>query len=104
MKLKLLDLTLVQGVNIDRSMNLPSESYYVESESQDKTIYRLKEPFEEELSVMQVEIQFNSNIRVGVVNREEKSLCLGADPGFTDFESHVLRFERFVKMPLEMAA
>ena len=52
---------------------------------------------------MQVEIQFNSNIRAGIVNREDKSLCLGADPDFTDFESHVLRFERFVKVPREMA-
>ena len=53
---------------------------------------------------MQVEIQFTSNLRLGLEHKHAtERLMLGAPKEFTsEFETHFLRFERYVKMPLEM--
>ena len=52
-----------------------------------------------DLSIIQVEVEFQSNIRVGVEHKKEPQLILGASKDYSDYESHILTFERYVKMP-----
>lgn len=53
---------------------------------------------------MQIEIQFTSNLRLGIEHtKASDKLFLGVPKDHTSmFETHFLRFERYVKMPLEM--
>jgi hypothetical protein len=48
-------------------------------------------------------MQFTGNLRLGIHHIDDKSLTIGAPSDFNkDFESHVLRFERYFKLPLEL--
>ena len=57
-----------------------------------------------DINFMQVEIQFTSNLRLGLEHKKaSEKLFLGAPKEFTnEFEVHHLRFERYIKMPLDM--
>ena len=57
-----------------------------------------------DISFMSIEIQFTSNLRLGLEHKKASDkLFLGAPKEISSFhESHFLRFERYVKMPLEM--
>ncbi len=54
------------------------------------------------MSIIQVEIEFSSNIRIGIEHKQDQKLILGAGEDYADFESHIVTFERYVKMPQEM--
>ena len=48
-------------------------------------------------------MQFSSNLRLGIAHKDDPSLILGAPKDFNkEFENHVLRFERYFKLPLEL--
>ena len=126
MKLRLLDVQLVQGIHIERRKNLQREFYSIDDNQStaDKVVFvreshdfknKLDSDFSqifherqtktnEDISFMQVEIQFTSNLRLGLEHKYASDrLMLGAPKEFsTEFETHFLRFERYVKMPLEM--
>ena len=59
---------------------------------------------DEDISFMQVEIQFTSNLRLGLEHKvAPDKLMIGAPREYSkEYETHFLRFERYVKMPLEM--
>lgn len=46
-----------------------------------------------------MEIEFSSNIRIGIEHKQDQTLILGAGKDYSDFESHIVTFERYVKMP-----
>lgn len=126
MKLRLLDVQLVQGIHIERRKNLQKQFYSVDDakstadkvvfvRSNDNLIKQQDSDFsqvfherqtkaDEDISFMQVEIQFTSNLRLGLEHKNApEKLSMGAPKEFTqDFETHFLRFERYVKMPLDM--
>lgn len=50
-----------------------------------------------------MEVEFQSNIRVGIEHKVDNTLTLGAQKDFhNEYESHILTFERYVRMPQEM--
>ncbi|CDW88670.1 UNKNOWN [Stylonychia lemnae] len=59
--------------------------------------------FKEELSILQLDIQFASNLRIGIQHNDDENLTIGAPLQFNkEFEKHVLRFERYIKLPQEL--
>lgn len=117
---------MVQGIFIDRRKNLNKEFYSVDEKQStaDKVVFvreggfpldKLDSDFDKvfrekqvktdrDISFMQIEIQFTSNLRLGLQHKNaSEKLYLGAPKSITsEFETHFIRFERYVKMPLEM--
>ena len=61
--------------------------------------------YEDDLSIMQLDVQFTSNLRLALENKHNRDgrWTLGGDPSSNKiFEKHVVRFERYVKMPMEL--
>lgn len=126
---KLLDLQVVEGVYLERSKNLGKECYDVELRSVSKQIYtkkakttdfddifqnrepvmseddQIKEMLEASVTLLQLEIQFESNINLSVEHKQDPSLFIGSGRDYTeDYETHILTFERYVSMPHDMRA
>ena len=58
---------------------------------------------DEDISIIQLDLQFASNLRLGVQHKEDQALCLGIPKDYTKVqEYHVLRFERYFKLPVEL--
>ena len=58
---------------------------------------------DQDVSFMQLEIQFTSNLRLGLEHSAAPDrLFISAPKNFTQFETHFMRFERYIKMPYEM--
>ena len=56
-----------------------------------------------DVSIIQLDIQFSSNLRLGLQHESDPLLTIGAPHNYTkEFENHVLRFERYFKLPLEL--
>ena len=74
MKVKLLDLQVAEGpILLDRTKNKPSDYYKITSPTKDKTIYELstpQQPVPQSNSIIQVELQFTSNIRLCLLHNE----------------------------------
>ena len=48
-------------------------------------------------------MQFSSNLRLGICHKDSPELTIGAPKEFTqEYENHVLRFERYFKLPVEI--
>ena len=89
MKLRLLDVQLIQGIYIDRSKNLRRELYSIDDQNStaDKVVFvresnardsEFSQVFKErtvkadqDISFMQVEIQFTSNLRLGLEHKAD---------------------------------
>ena len=57
----------------------------------------------DQVSIIQLDIQFSSNLRIGIRHKDDKTLTIGAPLEFyKEYENHVLRFERYYKLPLEL--
>ena len=56
------------------------------------------------MSIIQLDIQFSGNLRIGIQHKDDpKNLTIGAPQEyFKEYEHHVLRFERYFKLPLEL--
>lgn len=59
------------------------------------------------MSFMQIEIEFTSNLRLGLEHEKGNEKLVSYPPkldktGFATYETHCLTFERYVKMPQEM--
>ena len=126
--MKLLDVQMVQGIYIDRKKNGTDRDNFAIDEQQstndkvvfvrsDNALVRNKHESEFELvkrdkqfktdsdmSFMQVEIEFTSNLRLGLEHEKASDKLFSYPPKFLkrEFETHFLRFERYVQMPLEM--
>eukprot|EP00347_Sterkiella_histriomuscorum_P001976 403369947 len=57
----------------------------------------------EDMSIIQLDLQFSSNLRLGIRHTEDKQLILGIPPDYNkEYEVHSLRFERYVKLPQDL--
>ena len=55
------------------------------------------------MQLVQLDIQFMSNLRLGIDHRDDPDQCIGIPERYSNqYESHVLRFERYVKLPTEL--
>jgi hypothetical protein len=55
------------------------------------------------VSIIQLDIQFSSNLRLGIRHKDDHSLTIGAPADFNkEYEHHVLRFERYFKLPMDL--
>lgn len=58
---------------------------------------------DDEVSIIQLDLQFTGNLRLGIRHKDEPSLTIGAPADFhKDYEHHTLRFERYFKLPLDL--
>lgn len=50
-----------------------------------------------------MEIQFASNLRIGIMHKTDPKLTIGMPPEHNkDYEFHILRLERYFKLPFEL--
>jgi hypothetical protein len=56
-----------------------------------------------DVSIIQLDIQFSSNLRIGLQHADNPLLTIGAPATYTmEYENHVLRFERYFKLPMDL--
>jgi hypothetical protein len=62
-----------------------------------------KDESNDEISIIQLDLQFSSNLRLYLHHKEDPTLTIGAPKEFSkEYEHHVLRFERYFKLPMEL--
>lgn len=50
-----------------------------------------------------MDLQFSSNLRLGIEHKENPALTIGLPPNYTsEYENHVLRFEKYVSLPPDL--
>lgn len=59
-------------------------------------------PVDDDISIMQLEIEFQSNIRLGIEHTFDQQFFLGGHKLAIENETHVLTFERYVNLPQEL--
>ena len=66
---------------------------------------QIREMLESSVTLLQLEIQFESNINLSIEHRDDQSLVIGSGRDNTEeYETHILTFERYVRMPSDLRA
>lgn len=59
----------------------------------------------DDISLVQLDIQFMSNLRIGLEHKHEPHLHIGIPKEYVkEYENHVVRFEKYVRLPNDLRA
>jgi hypothetical protein len=56
------------------------------------------------LKLVQLEIEFTSNIRIAIEHRDHEGIYIGINKNLWTYEKHILLFERYISLPAELKA